>query len=54
VGILGNDVLFLQNQRTPATTRKPNHKNTQANSKTSITSQFKILTRKAVELSLKL
>jgi len=28
VGILGNDVLFLQNKRTPATTRKPNHKHT--------------------------
>jgi len=27
VGILGNDVLFLQNNRTPAATRKPNHKN---------------------------
>jgi len=34
VGILGNDVLFLQNKRTPAATRKPNHKNTQTNNKT--------------------
>jgi len=33
VGILGNDVLFLQNERTPAA-RKPNHKNTQTNNKT--------------------
>jgi len=27
-------VLFLQNKRTPAATRKPNHKNTQTNNKT--------------------
>jgi len=33
VEILGNDVLFLQNKRTPAATRKPNHKNTQTNNK---------------------
>jgi len=34
----GKDVLFLQNKRTPAATRKPtrkpNHKNTQTNNKT--------------------
>jgi len=34
VGILGNDVLFLQNKRTPSATRKPNHKNTQTKKKT--------------------
>jgi len=28
MGILGNDVLFLQNKRTPAAPRKPNHKYT--------------------------
>ena len=33
-GNTGKDVLFLQNKRTPAATRKPNHKNTQTNNKT--------------------
>jgi len=33
-GNTGKDVLFLQNKRTPAAMRKPNHKNTQANNKT--------------------
>jgi len=28
VGALGNNVLFLQNKRTAAATRKPNHKYT--------------------------
>jgi len=27
-------MLFLQNKRTPAATRKPNHKNTQTSNKT--------------------
>jgi len=34
VGMLGNDVLFLQNKTTPAATRKPNHENRQTNNKT--------------------
>jgi len=33
MGILGNDVLFLQNKRTPAATRKPNHKNNKQTTK---------------------
>jgi len=33
-GNTGKDVVFLQNKRKPAATRKPNHKNTQTNNKT--------------------
>jgi len=33
-GQTGEDVLLLQNKGTPAATRNPNHKNTQANNKT--------------------
>jgi len=34
VGILGNDMLFLQNKRTPAAARKPNNKYTNKTIKT--------------------
>jgi len=33
-GNTGKDVLFLQNKRKPAATKKPKHKNTQTNNKT--------------------